>query len=92
MNKQELIKAMAEKNNMNIRENEEVLNSFIETVEETVGSGEAVSLIGFGTFERRERAARTGINPQKPNEKIEIPAKKAPAFKAGKKFKEICNK
>ncbi len=91
MNKQELIKAMAEKNSLSVKENEEVLNSFIKTVEETVGNGDSVSLIGFGTFERRERAARTGINPQT-NEKIEIPAKKVPAFKVGKTFKEICNK
>ena len=90
MNKQELIKSMAEKTSLNKTNSEKVLNAFIESVQEALENGEKVQLIGFGTFETKERAARVGLNPRT-KEKIDIPAKKVPAFKAGKEFKEKIN-
>lgn len=90
MNKQELITAMAEKTNLNKTNSEKALNAFIETIQETLESGEKIQLIGFGTFEVKERAARVGVNPRT-KEKIEIPATKVPAFKPGKDFKEKIN-
>ena len=90
MNKQELITSMAEKTSLNKANSEKVLNAFIESVQEALANGEKVQLIGFGTFETKERAARVGLNPRT-KEKIDIPAKKAPAFKPGKEFKEKIN-
>lgn len=91
MNKTELINSMAEKSNLSKKDAEAALKSFIETVEETLAAGEKVQLVGFGTFETRERAARTGHNPRT-KEAITIPASIAPAFKAGKDFKDKVNK
>ena len=70
------------------KEAAEVLTSLVETVQKTVAKGEKVTLVGFGTFEARKRAARTGRNPQTGKE-IKIAAKTVPAFSAGKKFKEL---
>ena len=64
----------------------------VASVEEALVKGEKVQLIGFGTFETRERKARQGRNPRKPDETIEIPASKAPVFKAGKALKDSVNK
>ncbi|WP_461613865.1 HU family DNA-binding protein [Clostridium sp. Marseille-QA1073] len=91
MNKSELITSMAEKSGLTKKESEVALKAFIESVEEALGKGEKVQLVGFGTFETRERAARMGRNPRT-KEEIEIPASKAPVFKAGKEFKDIVNK
>lgn len=90
MNKQELITSMAEKTSLNKANSEKALNAFIESVQEALANGEKVQLIGFGTFETKERAARVGLNP-KTKERIDIPAKKVPSFKAGKEFKEKIN-
>lgn len=90
MNKQELITSMAEKTSLNKTNSEKALNAFIESVQEALANGEKVQLIGFGTFETKERAARVGLNP-KTKEKIDITAKKVPAFKFGKGFKEKIN-
>lgn len=90
MNKKELITSMSEKTNLNKTNVEKALNAFIETVQEALETGQNVQLIGFGTFEIKERAARVGLNP-KTKERIDIPAKKAPAFKTGKEFKEKIN-
>ena len=90
MNKTELVAAMAEKAGLSKKDAEKALNAFIESVEESVKAGDKVSLIGFGTFETRERAAREGKNPRT-GEKIKIAASKAPAFKAGKAFKDMLN-
>ena len=89
MNKQELITKMIEKTNTDLskRTVEEFVNTFIDSVKESVAQGESVQLIGFGTFDVRERAARYARNPQT-GEEIMIPAKKVPAFKPGKAFKE----
>ena len=88
MNKTELVAAMAENSGLSKKDVEKALNAFIESVENAVKSGDKVSLIGFGTFEARERAARTGKNPRT-GEAIKIEACKIPAFKAGKAFKDI---
>ena len=90
MNKQELITSMAEKTNLNKTNSEKALSAFIESVQEALANGEKVQLIGFGTFETKERAARVGVN-LRTKEKIEIPACKVPSFKPGKEFKEKIN-
>lgn len=91
MNKSELIASMAEKANLTKKDAELALKSFIESVEETLEKGDKVQLVGFGTFETRERAAREGRNPRT-KEPIKIPASTVPVFKAGKEFKEKVNK
>ena len=78
MNREELVAEIAKV----------VLTATIDTIEKTVKKGEKVTLVGFGTFERRQRAARTGRNPQT-GATLKIAAKKVPAFSAGKKFKEL---
>ena len=91
MNKAELVLKMVEKSELTKKDAEAALNAFIESVEEALVDGDKVQLVGFGTFETRERAARQGRNPRNPEEVIEIPACKAPVFKAGKSLKEIIN-
>ena len=66
------------------------MSSLIDTIQKTVSKGKKVTLVGFGTFEPRKRAARTGRNPQTGKE-LKIPAKTVPAFSAGKKFKTVVN-
>ena len=87
MNKTELIAAIAEKAELSKKDAEKALNAFIESVEEVLKAKEKVQLVGFGTFEVKERAAREGKNLHT-GEKINIPACKVPAFKAGKALKE----
>lgn len=90
MNKTELINSMAEKSKLTKKDAEAALKAFTETVIEAVACGEKVQLVGFGTFESRERAAREGRNPRT-KETIQIPACTVPVFKAGKEFKETVN-
>ena len=92
MNKAELITAVAEKTGTTKKEAEVAVNAFVSSIEEALKKGEKVQLIGFGTFEVRERKARTGRNPRKPGEVIEIAASKAPVFKAGRALKDAVNK
>ena len=87
MNKATLIAKIAEKAELNKKQAEAALNAFTDTIAEALKAGEKVQLMGFGTFEVKERAARTGRKPST-GEIIEIPAKKTPAFKAGKGFKD----
>lgn len=87
MNKEELVKEVAKKAKVSQKQAADVLASLLETVEKTVSKGKKVTLVGFGTFEARKRAARKGRNPQTGKE-IKIAAKTVPAFSAGKKFKE----
>lgn len=87
MNKVELITKMAEKSNLTKKEAALALDAFIESVEEALENKEKVQLVGFGTFETRERAAREGRNPRT-KETITIPASTVPVFKAGKEFKD----
>lgn len=91
MNKTELIEKMAEKAEMTKKDAEKALNAFIDSITEAVASDDKVQLIGFGTFELRRREARDGRDPRS-GEVIKIPASNAPAFKAGKGFKDAVNK
>ncbi len=90
MNKTELVAAMAEKCELSKKDTEKVLKAFTETVSEQLKKGDKIQLVGFGTFEVVDRAARTGKNPQT-GKAINIAACKAPKFKAGKALKEIVN-
>lgn len=87
MNKTEFVAAIAAKAEISKKDAEAAYKAFTETVVEAVKAGDKLALAGFGTFEVKERAARTGINP-KTKEKIQIAASKAPAFKAAKAFKD----
>ena len=87
MNKTELVAAMAEKAQLSKKDAEAALKAFTDVVAEELKKGEKIQLVGFGTFEVSERAARTGRNPQT-GEEMTIAACKAPKFKAGKALKE----
>ena len=87
MNKTELIKNVAQNAEISQKEATVVVQTVVESITNTLAAGEKVKLIGFGTFEVRERAARTGRNPQT-GEEMQIAASKVPAFKAGKELKE----
>ena len=91
MNKTELVAAMAEQTNLSKKDAEAALKAFIDVVSEELKKGEKVQLVGFGTFEVSERAAREGRNPQT-GETMEIKASKTPKFKAGKALKDLINK
>ncbi len=91
MNKAELVTSMAEKSGLTKKDAETALNSFMKSVEESLMKGEKVQLVGFGTFDVRQRKARKGRNPRNPEEEIHIPASKAPVFKAGKALKDLVN-
>lgn len=90
MNKNELIAAMAEKSELTKKDAGAALDAFVETVTEALKQGDKVQLVGFGSFEVKARAARTGINPQT-KQPVKIAASKAPAFKAGKALKDALN-
>ena len=90
MNKTELVAAIAEKAGLSKKDAEGAVKAFTDTVAEQLKAGEKIQLVGFGTFEVAERAARTGKNPQT-GEAINIPASKAPKFKAGKALKDMLN-
>lgn len=87
MNKEELVQEIAKKAKVTQKDASEILSALIETIQKTVAKGKKVTLVGFGTWEARKRAARTGRNPQTGKE-LKIPARTVPAFSAGKKFKE----
>lgn len=91
VNKAELITSISEKSKLTKKDAEAALKGFIESVQEALANGEKVQLVGFGTFETRERAAREGRNPRT-KETIQIPASTVPVFKAGKEFKETVSK
>ena len=90
MNKEELVQELSKKANVTQKEAAEVLGALVDTIQTAVAEGQKVTLVGFGTFERRERAARIGRNPQTGKE-LKIPATKVPAFSAGKRFKTVVN-
>ena len=90
MNKTELIAAMVEKSELTKKDAGAALEAFTAAVEDALKAGDKVQLVGFGTFEVKERAARTGINPQT-KQPVEIAASKSPAFKAGKALKDALN-
>ena len=87
MTKTELVAAVAAKSELSKKDAEKAVNAFIDAVSETLKSGDKVQLVGFGTFEVRERAEREGKNPAT-GEAIHIAATKVPAFKAGKALKD----
>ena len=88
MNKEELISEISKKAKVSKKDAAAVLAATIDTIQTSVKKGNKVTLVGFGTFEARKRAARTGRNPQT-GATLKIAAKKVPAFSAGKKFKEL---
>lgn len=88
MNKFELISVVAEKLDISKKDATKVLDCCLDTITETLKAGDKVQLVGFGSFDVRERAAREGRNPQKPEETIKIPATKVPVFKAGRILKD----
>ena len=90
MNKSELVAAIAEKAELSKKDAENALKAFTDVVADELKKGEKIQLVGFGTFEVSERAARTGRNPQTGDE-MKIPASKAPKFKAGKALKDAIN-
>jgi DNA-binding protein HU-beta len=87
LNKAELIGSVAEKAGMSKKDSEKAVNAVFASVSDALANGEKVQLVGFGTFEVRERAARTGRNPQT-GEEIQIAASRVPAFRAGKVLKD----
>ena len=87
MNKQEMLRAVADKAGMTIKDTGIFYEAFVETLEETLASGEKVSLVGFGTFNVKKKEARTAINPRT-KEKVQVPATVSPSLKFGKNFKE----
>ncbi len=90
MNKTELVAAMAENAGLTKKDAEAALKAFVETVEAALKAGDKVQIVGFGTFEVSERAAREGRNPQT-GETMNIAASKSPKFKAGKALKDALN-
>ena len=90
MNKTEFIAAVAEKAEISKKDSEKALKAFVDVVTEQLKAGDKVQLVGFGTFEVSERAAREGRNPQS-GEPMTIAASKAPKFKAGKALKDMIN-
>ncbi len=91
MTKAELINLIAEKGEYSKKDAEKALSAVIGSITDVLTNGDKISLVGFGTFEVRDRAAKTAINPLT-KEKIDVPAKKVPAFKAGKALKDAVNK
>ena len=90
MNKTELVAAVAAKAEISKKDAEAAVTATFDAITAALAEGHKVALVGFGTFAVKERAARTGLNPQT-KEKIEIAASKAPAFKAGKALKDAVN-
>lgn len=90
MNKTELVAAIADQAELSKKDAEKALKAFVDVVTDELKKGEKIQLVGFGSFEVTERAAREGINPltKKP---MSIPASKAPKFKAGKALKDLVN-
>lgn len=91
MNKTELIQTVAEAANLSKKDAAAAVNATLDAISKALTDGDKVQLVGFGTFETRERAARTGKNPAT-GETVEIAACKTPAFKAGKALKDSVNK
>jgi DNA-binding protein HU-beta len=91
VNKAELITSVSEKAEVTKKDAEKAVNAFLETVAEALAAGDKIQLVGFGTFETRERSARKGRNPQTGAE-IEIAASNVPVFKAGKALKDAVAK
>ena len=89
MNKNGLVAEVAKRSGENRAEVARVVDAAMATIRETVARGERVSLVGFGTFEKRRRAKRLARNPRKPHVEIPIPARDVPSFAPGKEFREL---
>src|SRR5271154_2108829 len=89
MNKAELVKVIAQSTGQSKIEVQNAIAATLYALTTTLAKGERVTLIGFGTFERRQRQARVGVNPQNPKLKLKIPAARVPAFRAGQELKDI---
>jgi DNA-binding protein HU-beta len=87
MNKAELIEAVSEQTGLAKSQVDDAIKSILATITTELSKGNKITLVGFGTFERRKRKGRIGVNPQNPTQKIKIPAKNAPAFSAGSELK-----
>ncbi len=92
MNKTELVAALTEKTGFAKKDAEKALNAVVDVITETLSKGDKVQVVGFGSFEVKDRPERIARNPQKPTEEIKIAASKAPVFKAGKSLKDAVNK
>lgn len=88
MNKQELIDALSTKMSVGKSEAEKILAGFVDVITDSLKAGQEVSISGFGSFEVVSRSARMGVNPQNPEQKIQIAATKVPKFRAGKNLKD----
>ena len=88
MNKADLCEKIADKVGVSKKQAEDMVEAFTGIVTETLQGGGEVALTGFGTFSAKQRAARMGVNPQNPSQKIQIPAVVVPKFKAGKGLKD----
>ncbi len=88
MNKIEFIQKLSDKSGISKKETEHLVNSMVELIIDTLRTGSEVTITGFGTFSARERHARMGVNPQKPDEPMKIPKVTVPKFKAGKTLKD----
>ncbi|MEK7655403.1 MAG: HU family DNA-binding protein [Patescibacteria group bacterium] len=88
MNKAELINVISEKIGVTKKQAEDMVECLVDTVTTTLQKGDEVTIAGFGAFSAKQRAGRTGVNPQNPTEKIQIPAVTVPKFKAGKGLKD----
>ena len=92
MNKTELIAAITENSGFTKKDAEKALNAVVDVITEALTKGDKVQIVGFGSFEVKDRPERVARNPQAPDQEITIPASKAPVFKAGKSLKEAVNK
>ena len=93
MNKTELVAVVSKKTALTKKDTEATINAMIDAIQDELTKKDGkVQLIGFGTFEVRNRKSRIGRNPQKPEDTVEIPSSKAPVFHAGKAFKDAVNK
>lgn len=92
MNKTELIAAITENTGFTKKDAEKALNSVVDVITDALTKGEKVQIVGFGSFEVKDRPERIARNPQAPDQEITIPASKAPVFKSGKSLKEAVNK
>lgn len=90
MNRNELVSAMAEKSGLSKKDADSALDAFVTSVQDALQGGDKVQLTGFGSFDVRERAAHTGVNPRT-GEAVEIAAARVPVFKAGKALKDALN-
>lgn len=88
MTKQDVVDKISEGAELSKKQGEDALNTFVDTITKALQAGDKVAVTGFGTFSISHRKARTGVNPQNPTEKIQIPAVKVPKFKAGKTLKD----